>query len=243
MERRTKNVLCLLLITCLAFSLAGCKAEVDPQTTQAVRDALHAMQEEESGAGSEASLAASYEQAGLTKIEEDDPLWEDAAFELPAIAQLLAYKATFSGTFDEKEPADDDFWTVTGMAVTAVPPENATDVNQINHVTRDVVLDYAAALLPGFGAESEAPALQDVYGVSSNPRSEIIDIDGLSIGVTSSIVLLGKDTKSGEIVLRVHIEDESGLIKATDWDVLVEPWDDGQEHALPLVVKTFYPVN
>ena len=243
MERRTKSILCLLTALCLTLSLAGCKAKVDPQTAQAIRDAKTALQAEESGSSSEEDIAGLYAQAGLEAVSEDDALWEDAERELPAIAQLLAYKATFSDTFDEKAPSGDDFWTVTGMAVTAVPPENATDVNHINHVKADVVLDYAAALLPGFEAGSDAPALQDVYGVSSNPRSDIIDIDGLSIGVTSSIVLLGKDEKNKETVLRVHIEDENGLITATDWDVLIAPWDDGEEHALPLIVKAFYPVN
>ena len=52
-----------------------------------------------------------------------------------------------------------------------------------------------------------------------------------------------KDEKSGATVLRVHIEDKEGLITRTDWDVLVEPWADGAEHALPLKVLQFYSVN
>ncbi len=234
----------LILALCLAFGLAGCKAKVDPQTVQAIQDAQAALQAEENGETEEtASTDDLYAQAGLIPIAEDDPLRADVEREKPAIAQLLAYKATFADTFDENEPSADDFWTVTGMGVTAVPPENATDFNKINHVKRGVVLDYAAALLPGYEAGDEAPKLEDVYGVSDNPKSDIIDIDGLSINVTPTVVLLGTDGKNGQTVLRMHIEDKEGLIEQTDWDVLLAPWDDEEEHALPLVVKQFYSVD
>ncbi|MBQ6295332.1 MAG: hypothetical protein IJK80_05675, partial [Firmicutes bacterium] len=174
----------LILALCLAFGLSGCKAKVDPQTAQAIQDAQAALQAEENGGTEETETASAddlYAQAGLIPIAGDDPLWADVEREKPAIAQLLAYKATFADTFDENEPSADDFWTVTGMGVTAVPPEKATDFNKINHVQRAVVLDYAAALLPGYEAGAEAPKLEDVYGVSGNPKSDIIDIDGLSI--------------------------------------------------------------
>ena len=235
----------LILALSLAFGLAGCKAKVDPETVQAIQDAQAALQAEENGEAEDEAASADdlYAQAGLTPIAEDDPLWADVEREKPAIAQLLAYKATFADTFDENEPSADDFWTVTGMGVTAVPPEKATDFNKINHVKRDVVLDYAAALLPCYEAGDEAPKLADVYGVSGNPKSDIIDIDGLSINVTPTVVLLGTDEKSGQTVLRMHIEDKEGLIAQTDWDVLLAPWEDGEEHALPLVVKQFYSVN
>ena len=234
----------LILALCLAFGLSGCKAKVDPQTVQAIQDAQAALQAEENGETEEtASPDDLYAQAGLTPIAEDDPLWADVEREKPAIAQLLAYKATFADTFDENEPSADDFWTVTGMGVTAVPPEKATDFNKINHVQRAVVLDYAAALLPGYEAGAEAPKLEDVYGVSGNPKSDIIDIDGLSINVTPTVVLLGTDGKNGQTVLRMHIEDKEGLIEQTDWDVLLAPWEDEEEHALPLVVKQFYSVD
>ena len=243
---RVKKHICLLLAFCLIFALAGCKAKVDPETAQAIQDAQAALQAAEEGDSAEAEEEAkddAYAQAGLTPVPEDDPLWADVEKELPAIAQLLAYKATFPDTFDENEPSADDFWTVTGMGVTAVPPENATDFNKINHVKRAVVLDYAAALLPGYEAGDAAPKLEDVYGVSDNPKSDIIDIDGLSINVTPTAVLLGTDEKNGGTVLRVHIEDKEGLIEKTDWDVLIEPWGDEAEHELPLVVKLFYSVN
>ena len=234
----------LILAFCLAFGLAGCKAKVDPETVQAIQDAQAALQAEENGETEEtASTDDLYAQAGLIPIAEDDPLWADVEREKPAIAQLLAYKATFADTFDENEPSADDFWTVTGMGVTAVPPEKATDFNKINHVQRAVVLDYAAALLPGYEAGTEAPKLEDVYGVSDNPKSDIIDIDGLSINVTPTVVLLGTDGKNGQTVLRMHIEDKEGLIEQTDWDVLLAPWEDEEEHALPLVVKQFYSVD
>ena len=234
----------LILALCLAFGLAGCKAKVDPETVQAIQDAQAALQAEENGETEEtASTDDLYAQAGLIPIAEDDPLWADVEREKPAIAQLLAYKATFADTFDENEPSADDFWTVTGMGVTAVPPEKATDFNKINHVQRAVVLDYAAALLPGYEAGTEAPKLEDVYGVSDNPKSDIIDIDGLSINVTPTVVLLGTDGKNGQTVLRMHIEDKEGLIEQTDWDVLLAPWEDEEEHALPLVVKQFYSVD
>ncbi|MBP5750222.1 MAG: hypothetical protein J6X24_05500 [Firmicutes bacterium] len=241
-----KKHICLLLAFCLIFALAGCKAKVDPETAQAIQDAQAALQAAEEGDSAEAEEEAkddAYAQAGLTPVPEDDPLWADVEKELPAIAQLLAYKATFPDTFDENEPSADDFWTVTGMGVTAVPPENATDFNKINHVKRAVVLDYAAALLPGYAAGGAAPKLEDVYGVSDNPKSDIIDIDGLSINVTPTAVLLGTDEKNGGTVLRVHIEDKEGLIEKTDWDVLIEPWGDEAEYELPLVVKLFYSVN
>ncbi|MCR4725462.1 MAG: hypothetical protein K5772_08525 [Clostridia bacterium] len=244
--RNKYKFIVLILALSLAFGLAGCKAKVDPQTAQAIQDAQAALQAEENGGTEETETASAddlYAQAGLTPIAEDDPLWADVEREKPAIAQLLAYKATFADTFDENEPSADDFWTVTGMGVTAVPPEKATDFNKINHVQRAVVLDYAAALLPGYEAGGEAPKLEDVYGVSDNPKSDIIDIDGLSINVTPTVVLLGTDEKSGQTVLRMHIEDKEGLIAQTDWDVLLAPWEDEEEHALPLVVKQFYSVN
>ena len=240
-----KRILCLLAV-CLAFVLAGCKAKVNPETVQAIQDAQAALQAEESEeteVEEGASAGSLYADAGLVPVEEEDPLWADAEFELPAIAQMLAYKATFPDTFDENGPSADDFWTVTGMGITALPPENMTDFNKITHIHEPDALDYAAALLPGYEPGASAPKLEDVYGISGNPKSDLIDVDGLSIGVTSSIVLLGRDEKNGQTVLRVHIEDKEGLITKTDWDVLVAPWEDGAEHALPLRVLQFYNVN
>ena len=243
-QNRNKFI-CLLLALCLAAGLTGCKAKVDPEKVQAIQDAQAALQAEENGEAEaeEPSADDAYAQAGLVPIPEDDPLQADAEFELPAIAQMLAYKATFPDTFDENEPSADDFWTVTGMGITALPPENMTDFNKITHIHEPDALDYAAALLPGYEAGDAAPKLEDVYGISGNPKSDLIDVDGLSIGITSEIVLLGKDEKNNATVLRVHIEDKEGLIAQTDWDVLIESWDDGAEHALPLKVKAFYPVN
>ena len=129
------------------------------------------------------------------------------------------------------------------MGVVAIPPENATDPFKIVHAKEALVLDYSAALLPSYEPGDAAPKLEDVYGISGNPRSDIIDIDSLSINVESSIVLLGTDEKNGTTVMRVHIEDKEGLITQTDWDVLVERWGDGAEHALPLKVVQFYNVN
>ena len=243
-SERTYKIICLLLALCLTFALAGCKAKVDPETVQAIQDAQAALQAEEQGEEEgEPAEDDVYAQAGLTPVPEDDPLWADVTFMKPAIAQLLAYKATFPDTFDENEPSADDFWTVTGMGITALPPENMTDFNKITHIHRPQALDYAAALLPGYEAGDAAPDLEDVYGVSGNPKSDLIDVDGLSINVTSEIVLLGTDEKNGQKVLRMHIEDKEGLIEKTDWDVLLAPWGDEAEHALPLVVKLFYPVN
>jgi hypothetical protein len=232
----------------LCAGLTGCKAKVDPEKVQAIQDAQAALQAEENGEGGEADAEGAavddlYAQAGLVPVEEGDALWADAEFELPAIAQMLAYKATFPDAFDENDPSADDFWTVTGMGITALPPENMTDFNKITHIHKPDALDYAAALLPGYELGDAAPALDNVYGISGNPKSDLIDVDGLSIGVTSSIVLLGTDAKNGATVLRVHIEDKEGLIAQTDWDVLVEPWDDGSSHALPLRILAFYNVN
>ena len=56
-------------------------------------------------------------------------------------------------------------------------------------------------------------------------------------------MLLGTDEKNSTTVMRVHIEDKEGLITQTDWDVLVERWGDGAEHALPLKVVQFHNVN
>lgn len=246
-SEKLKKLCCMALTACLAVSVCGCKASVDPAQAEAAQAAKEAQQAAENGtsaeeAAEEETIEGMYESSGLTPVPEDDPLWEDAKFELPAIAQLLAYKATFTETFDENEPSADDFWTVTAMGVVAIPPENATDPFKIVHVKEALVLDYSAALLPGYEAGEAAPKLEDVYGISGNPRSDIIDIDSLSINVEPSILLLGTDEKSGAVVMRVHIEDKEGLITQTDWDVLVEPWSDGAEHALPLKVLQFYNV-
>ena len=149
-----------------------------------------------------------YSEAGLTPAAEDDPLWADAEFELPAIAQLLAYKATFADTFNENDPSADDFWTVTAMGVVAIPPENATDPFKIVHAKEALVLDYSAALLPSYEPGDAAPKLEDVYGISGNPRSDIIDIDSLSINVESSIVLLHAGAHRGQG--RAHHPDRLG---------------------------------
>ena len=246
-QTRLKKLCCIALTAAIAAGACGCKTAVDPAQAEAAQAAKEAQQAIENGSsaesGAEASVEDLYAEAGLTIVADSDPLWEDASFELPAIAQLLAYKATFFDTFDENEPSADDFWTVTAMGVVAIPPENTVDPFKIVHVKEAVVLDYSAALLPGYEAGEAAPELKDVYGISGNPRSDVIDIDSLSIGVESSIVLLGKDEKSGATVLRVHIEDKEGLITRTDWEVLVEPWADGAEHALPLKVLQFYNVN
>ena len=241
---RLKKIICLALAVCLAFAAAGCKAKVDPEKAQAIQDAQAALEAGgEDAEPAEETPADEYAEAGLTALEEDDPLWEDAAFELPAIAQMLAYKALFPDAFDENDPAADDFWTVTGMGITAIPPENMTDFNKITHIHEPDALDYAAALLPGYEPGDAAPKLEDVYGISGNPKSDLIDVDGLSINVTPKIVLLGTDNRSGQLVMRVHIEEKEGTIAMTDWDVLLEPWGDGTEHALPLKVKQFYSVN
>ena len=243
-SEKLKKLCCMALTVCLAVSVCGCKTKVDPAQAEAAQAAKEAQQAAENGTSAEAeTIEDLYSEAGLTPAAEDDPLWADAAFELPAIAQLLAYKATFTDTFDENEPSADDFWTVTAMGVVAIPPENATDPFKIVHAKDALVLDYSAALLPSYEPGDAAPKLEDVYGISGNPRSDIIDIDSLSINVESSIVLLGTDEKNGTTVMRVHIEDKEGLITQTDWNVLVERWGDGAEHALPLKVVQFYNVN
>ena len=234
----------MALTALLAVSVCGCKTKGDPAQAEAAQAAKEAQQAAENGTSAEAeTIEDLYSEAGLTPAAEDDPLWADAEFELPAIAQLLAYKATFADTFNENDPSADDFWTVTAMGVVAIPPENATDPFKIVHAKEALVLDYSAALLPSYGPGDAAPKLEDVYGISGNPRSDIIDIDSLSINVESSIVLLGTDEKNGTTVMRVHIEDKEGLITQTDWDVFVERWGDGAEHALPLKVVQFYNVN
>jgi len=234
----------MALTALLAVSVCGCKTKVDPSQAEAAQAAKEAQQAAENGTSAEAeTIEDLYSEAGLTPAAEDDPLWADAEFELPAIAQLLAYKATFADTFNENDPSADDFWTVTAMGVVAIPPENATDPFKIVHAKEALVLDYSAALLPSYEPGDAAPKLEDVYGISGNPRSDIIDIDSLSIGVDSSIVLLGSDEKNGTTVMRVHIEDKEGLITQTDWDVLVERWGDGAGHALPLKVVQFHNVN
>ena len=243
-SEKLKKLCCMALTVCLAVSVCGCKTKVDPAQAEVAQAAKEAQQAAENGTSAEAeTIEDLYSEAGLTPAAEDDPLWTDAEFELPAIAQLLAYKATFADTFNENDPSADDFWTVTAMGVVAIPPENATDPFKIVHAKEALVLDYSAALLPSYEPGDAAPKLEDVYGISGNPRSDIIDIDSLSINVESSIVLLGTDEKNGTTVMRVHIEDKEGLITQTDWDVLVERWGDGAEHALPLKVVQFYNVN
>ena len=165
-----------------------------------------------------------------------------------AQAAKEAQQAAENGTSAEAETIEDLYseaglTPVTAMGVVAIPPENATDPFKIVHAKEALVLDYSAALLPSYEPGDAAPKLEDVYGISGNPRSDIIDIDSLSINVESSIVLLGTDEKNGNTVMRVHIEDKEGLITQTDWDVLVERWGDGAEHALPLKVVQFHNVN
>ena len=243
-SEKLKKLCCMALTALLAVSVCGCKTKVDPSQAEAAQAAKEAQQAAENGTSAEAeTIEDLYSEAGLTPAAEDDPQWADAEFELPAIAQLLAYKATFADTFNENDPSADDFWTVTAMGVVAIPPENATDPFKIVHAKEALVLDYSAALLPSYEPGDAAPKLEDVYGISGNPRSDIIDIDSLSINVESSIVLLGTDEKNGNTVMRVHIEDKEGLITQTDWDVLVERWGDGAEHALPLKVVQFHNVN
>ena len=207
-SEKLKKLCCMALTVCLAVSVCGCKTKVDPSQAEAAQAAKEAQQAAENGTSAEAeTIEDLYNEAGLTPAAEDDPLWADAEFELPAIAQLLAYKATFADTFNENDPSADDFWTVTAMGVVAIPPENATDPFKIVHAKEALVLDYSAALLPSYEPGDAAPKLEDVYGISGNPRSDIIDIDSLSINVESSIVLLGTDEKNGTTVMRVHIED------------------------------------
>ncbi len=241
-----KKVCCILLSALLAAGACGCKSAVDPEKAKAMQEAQEAQKAEEASASQASEAAAEedpYAQAGLIPLVEEDVLWDDAAFELPAVAQLLAYKATFPDSFDENGPSADDFWTVTAMGITAVPPEGAKDYNEIVHLKQAQALDYAAALLPGYGSGGAAPKLEDVYGISGNPRSDRVDVEALSINADSALQLLGRDAKDGSLVMRVHIEDQAGLITMTDWDVLVEPWEDGAAHALPLKIRQFYCVN
>ena len=223
-SEKLKKLCCMALTVCLAVSVCGCKTKVDPAQAEAAQAAKEAQQAAENGTTAEEveteTIEDLYSEAGLTPAAEDDPLWADAEFELPA-----------------------DFWTVTAMGAVAIPPENATDPFKIVHAKEALVLDYSAALLPSYEPGDAAPKLEDVYGISGNPRSDIIDIDSLSINVEPSIVLLGTDEKNGTTVMRVHIEDKEGLITQTDWNVLVERWGDGAEHALPLKVVQFYNVN
>ena len=242
---KAKKFIVLLLIVCLLLTAAGCKASVDPQTVQAIQDAQAALEAEKEGesepAKAETSSDDQYAEAGLAPVDPEGPIWAEAEFELPAIAQVLAYKATFPDTFDENDPSADDFWTVTGMGLTAVPPENATDFNKINHVKKAVVLDYAEALLPGYEAGDAAPSLADVYGVSDNPRSDIIDIEGIGISVRSEILMLARAEDPGNFLMRVRIEDKEGLMSLNEWDVELQSRTDGGDHVLPLEVVRFAP--
>lgn len=241
-----KKLLCLLLAVCLTFASAGCKTQTDPAQDPA-----------QSGDGGSAAKPAGtpadepqtiYEQLGLEEITQDDPLYAKAEAELPAIAQLLAYQATYPNAFKDvdKDEAtryqyEEDFWTVAAMAVIVLPPEGAKDPYAYTHVHRDVLLDYALALIPLYAEIGEEPAMDNIYGVSDNPRSDIIDLEWISFAVTPEIVLMGRLKGTEDLLLRVHLEDEAGMIKETDWDCVVRPWYDGKSHALPLQVRSYSP--
>lgn len=240
-----KKLCCIALTAALAVSVCGCKNEVDPELAKALQAAQAAQQAAENGETPEDAEAASelealLERLGIEAIDGEDELWTDVEYELPAVAQILAYKATFPETFDENDPSADDFWTVTAMGVTAVHPEDAADPFNIVHMKEAAVLDYAAALIPGYDGAEAAPKLEDVYGISGDPRSDLIDIDALSIGLKSEIVMLGR-TQDGTLVARIRIEDEGGLITENEWDCTLSAWDDEQEHALPFILEGFVP--
>ena len=105
-SEKLKKLCCMALTVCLAVSVCGCKTKVDPSQAEAAQAAKEAQQAAENGTSAEAeTIEDLYSEAGLTPAAEDDPLWADAEFELPAIAQLLAYKATFADTFNENDPS------------------------------------------------------------------------------------------------------------------------------------------
>ena len=127
------------------------------------------------------------------------------------------------------------------MGITAVHSKDVEDPFQIVHLKMDAVLDYAEALIPGYSAGDAAPPLQDVYGISDNPRSDLVDVDALSINVTSELALLGAK-EDGTLLARVRIEDEEGLIVQKTWDCILAS-RDGEGHMLPLALLSFEPIE
>ncbi len=254
-SKKLKKLCCIALTAVLAASVCGCKTKADPEQAEAIQHAQEAQQAAEDGTTVEEEQAAEekaalYEQLHLQPIPEDDPLWADAEFELPSIAQLLAYKATYPDAFENVDADDDawyqyeeDFWTVTAMGLIAVPPEGATDPYAYTHAKESVVLDYALSLIPLYAETGVAPEMDNIYGISGNPRSDIIDIEWIGFSVTPEIVLLGRMPGSADVMMRVHIEDEEGLMTPKDWDVALRTWTDGQTHVLPLQVVSFAPAN
>ena len=227
------------------FAAAGCKTQTDPAADPAQSGNSAAAKPDGTQDGEGQTI---YEQLGLEEITQDDTLYAQAEAELPAIAQLLAYQATYPSAFkdvDKDEQTryqyEEDFWTVAAMAVIVLPPEGAKDPYAYTHVERNVLLDYALALIPLYAETGEEPAMDNIYGVSDNPRSDIIDLEWISFGVTPEIVLMGRLKGTEDLLLRVHLEDEDGMIKETDWDCIVRPWSDGKSHALPLQVRSYSP--
>ncbi|MBO4881762.1 MAG: hypothetical protein J5555_08760 [Firmicutes bacterium] len=244
-QNKRKKILCLLLAVCLMFAAAGCKTQTDPAADPAQSGNSAAAKPDGTQDGEGQTI---YEQLGLEEITQDDTLYAQAEAELPAIAQLLAYQATYPNAFkdvDKDEQTryqyEEDFWTVAAMAVIVLPPEGAKDPYAYTHVERNVLLDYALALIPLYAETGEEPAMDNIYGVSDNPRSDIIDLEWISFGVTPEIVLMGRLKGTEDLLLRVHLEDEDGMIKETDWDCVVRPWSDGKSHALPLQVRSYSP--
>ena len=252
---RSKKLGCIALTVCLAVSACGCKAEVDPAQAQAIQDAQAALEAEQNGTSAAdeeaaAELQSLYEKLHLQEIPAEDPVRADADFELPAIAQLLAYKATYPQAFEDVDADEnawyqyeEDFWIVAAMGLIAVPPEGAKDKYGYTHVKKDVLLDYALALIPVYAETGEVPSMDNIYGVSGNPRSDVIDLDGIGFSVKAEIVLLGRVTGSADVVMRVHLEDAEGLMSPNEWDVVLQDWPDGASHALPLQVLSISPVK
>lgn len=238
---KLKRAAVCLAIAAFALGAGGGCSRKNPAQDKIIEQARAAQQETQQEQGAQEAGAEEYASAGLEPLEEGDRLREAAEYQLPAIAQILAYKGTFPDSFDESAPASDDLWTCMAMAVHALPPEGAVDANGISHVLRDTVAGYASCLLPGFEEGAELPSFDGVYGISADPGSQKVDMEGLEIKVEASLLLLGRDVDTGDIIMRVRIEDAAGVIKMTDWDCAVS--EGPRDGALPLVIERFYCVN
>ena len=54
---------------------------------------------------------------------------------------------------------------------------------------------------------------------------------------------MGRLKGSSDVVVRVHLKDEEGMLSPSDWDVSLRSWQDGETHVLPLQVTGYTPAE
>ncbi len=253
-----KRILAALLCMCLLIAMNACgagklKAGVKKGgavEAEEIEDKIEAEEEPDLGLtasssspGEPAPDAQEYSKNGIERVSEEDPAYGDMLRMLPVLEQYLAYRATFCGGVEDKNPSPEDFWTVMAMAIHASPPNGTIDKVGIAHVKRSVIADYALSLFPGSDFSEGLPSLKGIYGVSANPGSEIVDMDALGIDANREVLLFGLDRKIGCYVLRIRVEDTEGSLSMTDWDCMLKYHEDEGRHVLPMKIINAYCIN